>query len=552
MVTAPLSTSLVTAQGTWAVAVMGGSAASHNNFWQLFLRPTGATRWSLVTPEGVADNGGLVAAGGTAARRCWSGFRPSQGLAFSPLAASTDAGRNWTPGLLDADLADVPDALAVGASGQALALLHDGSIEEAPTAAAATAGHWSQLTTLGALAASAPGHSCGLAGVNAVSFGVNDTPMAGGSCVRRGVAGVFAESGGTWQAAGPALPAAFGGDQVQVLGLAERAGRGRGADGGRDSPGRGLVGRGAVDGVGAGGGGHREGVGVRAPPGALGAARRGARGGHRRDRGRVAGAAAPCPPGPRRSRRSPAAGTTRWPSRGPGSPSGSSGPGGLGTGPGHHRADRVRFLGLGAAMSYLTNHWSFDPFLILAIVVAVWHEIGLWRLARRSRPERTRERRLRSLWFYAGLAVLLIAVQSPIDYWADDYFFVHMIQHLLLMFAAPTLIVAGAPWQPLLDALPGRSGRSVTRGVLTGGWSRPLRALGSFLVRPWVSVAPVQRGDDRLAPAGSLRPGRDATRPCTSGSCTRASSPPGCCSGCSSSRHRRSAAGCPCCHRRAR
>ncbi len=140
-------------------------------------------------------------------------------------------------------------------------------------------------------------------------------------------------------------------------------------------------------------------------------------------------------------------------------------------------------------MSYLTNHWSFDPFLILAIVVAVWHEIGLRRLARRSRPERTRERRLRSLWFYAGLAVLLIAVESPIDYWSDDYFFVHMIQHLLLMFAAPTLIVAGAPWQPLLDALPGRSGRSVTRGVLTGGWSRPLRALGSVLVRPWVSVA---------------------------------------------------------------
>ena len=34
-VTAPLSTSLVTAQGTWAVAVMGGSAASHNNFLSL-------------------------------------------------------------------------------------------------------------------------------------------------------------------------------------------------------------------------------------------------------------------------------------------------------------------------------------------------------------------------------------------------------------------------------------------------------------------------------------------------------------------------------------
>ena len=144
-------------------------------------------------------------------------------------------------------------------------------------------------------------------------------------------------------------------------------------------------------------------------------------------------------------------------------------------------------------MSYLAGHWSFDPFVVLAAAVVLWHEIGLRRLARRSRPERTRQRRLRSLWFYSGLAVLLLAVTSPIDYWADDYFFVHMIQHLLLMFAAPSLIVAGAPWQPLLDglnwALPGRSGRSVTRGVLAGGWSRPLRAVGGFFVRPWVSVA---------------------------------------------------------------
>jgi putative membrane protein len=139
-------------------------------------------------------------------------------------------------------------------------------------------------------------------------------------------------------------------------------------------------------------------------------------------------------------------------------------------------------------MHYILDHWSFDPFLILVIAVVAWHETGLWRLARRSRPSRTRERRLRSLWFYLGLAVLLIAVESPLDYWADDYFIAHMVQHLLLMFAAPSLVVAGAPWQPLLDALPGRSGRSVTRGVLVGGWSRPLRLIGGFFLRPWVTV----------------------------------------------------------------
>jgi putative membrane protein len=137
---------------------------------------------------------------------------------------------------------------------------------------------------------------------------------------------------------------------------------------------------------------------------------------------------------------------------------------------------------------YILDNWSFDPFIIVVAVVVVWHEIGLFRLAKRSRPERTRERRIRSLWFYAGLAVLLLAVVSPIDYWSDSYFMVHMVQHLLLMFAAPSLVVAGAPGQPLLDALPGRSGQAVTRGVLAGDWSRPLRAVWRFLTEPLVAV----------------------------------------------------------------
>ncbi len=217
-VTAPLSTSLTTAQGTWAIAVMGGSAVSHNNFWQLFVRRANTGRWSLATPEGVADNGGLVAAGGNGSLVV--GFRPSQELAYSPLATSTDAGLNWTPGLLDADLADTPGAIAVGPSGRTLALLQDGTIEAAPTADDAAAGRWVPLATLKALAASAPGRSCGLKGVTAVSFGPDQNPIAAGSCVRPGAAGVFTDAGGTWRSAGLTLPT--GGPRmgtVRVLGL---------------------------------------------------------------------------------------------------------------------------------------------------------------------------------------------------------------------------------------------------------------------------------------------------------------------------------------------
>jgi len=217
-VTASLSTSLTTAQGTWAIAVMGGSAVSHNNFWQLFVRRANTGRWSLATPEGVADNGGLVAAGGNGSLVV--GFRPSQELAYSPLATSTDAGLNWTPGLLDAALADTPGAIAVGPSGRTLALLQDGTIEAAPTADDAAAGRWTPLATLKALAASAPGRSCGLKGVTAVSFGPDQNPIAAGSCVRPGAAGVFTDEGGTWRSAGLTLPTGGPGTgTVRVLGL---------------------------------------------------------------------------------------------------------------------------------------------------------------------------------------------------------------------------------------------------------------------------------------------------------------------------------------------
>ena len=131
-------------------------------------------------------------------------------------------------------------------------------------------------------------------------------------------------------------------------------------------------------------------------------------------------------------------------------------------------------------MGYL-DHWSLDPFLVFAVILVVWHEIGLARLAR-SDPEHAGKRRLRSVAFYAGLAVVLLAVDSPVEYFADRYFFMHMTQHLLLMFAAPSLLVAGAPWQPLADAIPRRA------AAMIAGRSRPLRAAADFLLRPWVTV----------------------------------------------------------------
>jgi putative membrane protein len=139
-------------------------------------------------------------------------------------------------------------------------------------------------------------------------------------------------------------------------------------------------------------------------------------------------------------------------------------------------------------MSLVLTHWSADPFLAVVAILVAAHETGLRRLAARSRPERTRQRRIRSAWFYAGLAILLLTVVSPLDYWADDYFYVHMVQHLLLSFAVPSLIVAGAPWQPLLDALPARAGQRLTRLAARGRRVAALRALTRAATWPWTAV----------------------------------------------------------------
>ena len=135
-------------------------------------------------------------------------------------------------------------------------------------------------------------------------------------------------------------------------------------------------------------------------------------------------------------------------------------------------------------MSYLTGHWSFDPVVIVMVLTVLAHEVGLRRLSRRSRSSAQRSRRVRSLIFYAGLLTLLVAIMSPLDYWSEDYFFVHMIDHLLLAFFAPILIVLGAPWVPLMFFLPVKARRTVGRFFYLSTGASGLRVVGRFLRSP--------------------------------------------------------------------
>jgi hypothetical protein len=210
-----LATSLATATGTWAVTVMGGSAASHNNFWQLFVRPAGTSTWRLATPPGVASNGGLVLTG-LASGSVLAGFRPSQDLSYSPLATTKDNGKAWSPALLDAGLADVPGALAADpSSGRLLALLTDGTTDISSPGGT----RWTPLVTRRALAASPAGTRCRLDSLTAATFTSSGHPLLGAGCSRPGTAGIFSQTGLTWQLTGPAIPAAYTHQAITVLRL---------------------------------------------------------------------------------------------------------------------------------------------------------------------------------------------------------------------------------------------------------------------------------------------------------------------------------------------
>jgi cytochrome c oxidase assembly factor CtaG len=85
--------------------------------------------------------------------------------------------------------------------------------------------------------------------------------------------------------------------------------------------------------------------------------------------------------------------------------------------------------------------WTFDPTVVAALLATgVLYLRGVRRV---RRPDRKLANR--AACFLGGLVVLWVALQSPIDAYADTWLSVHMVQHLLLTMVAAPLLVLGAP-----------------------------------------------------------------------------------------------------------
>src|SRR5215472_14349468 len=96
--------------------------------------------------------------------------------------------------------------------------------------------------------------------------------------------------------------------------------------------------------------------------------------------------------------------------------------------------------------------WSVPPAVTFAIVLSVIVYMRGWWLLGRARLAFLP--RWRAAAFLLGLGSFWIALASPLDVFSGFLLTAHMLQHMVLMMAAPPLILLGAPVIPLVRGLP--------------------------------------------------------------------------------------------------
>ncbi|HEV2590626.1 MAG TPA: cytochrome c oxidase assembly protein [Gaiellaceae bacterium] len=89
----------------------------------------------------------------------------------------------------------------------------------------------------------------------------------------------------------------------------------------------------------------------------------------------------------------------------------------------------------------LLTPWSFEPLQIVpTVVVAVLYLRRSRTLSRRGQPVP----RWRQVAFWTGIALTVLALNSPIDALGEEhFFFVHMLQHVIIGDLAPLCFVLG-------------------------------------------------------------------------------------------------------------
>lgn len=156
------------------------------------------------------------------------------------------------------------------------------------------------------------------------------------------------------------------------------------------------------------------------------------------------------------------------------------------------------------------NGWPIPPAVLLGCVVAEILYFRGWRVLLKEEQEKAAKATTspgligyqwdswlwRSAYFLGAIFVILVGDSAPIDILSARFFWVHMVQHLLLLVVMAPLLVAAAPLQPLWLGLPGWARRLFkalakpkTKQVLyrVGHWLRqPAISCGLLIIGTWV------------------------------------------------------------------
>jgi cytochrome c oxidase assembly factor CtaG len=137
---------------------------------------------------------------------------------------------------------------------------------------------------------------------------------------------------------------------------------------------------------------------------------------------------------------------------------------------------------MSSASRDIFSEWSPPIGLTAVLLLCAIVYVRGWLAIRKTRPAQFPWWRPGA--FLLGLAMIWIAIASPLDGFADALLSAHMVEHLLLMSFAPPLLLLGWPVVPLLRGLP-RLVRIYIFGPLIR--RKGLRSLGHVLIAPLVA-----------------------------------------------------------------
>jgi cytochrome c oxidase assembly factor CtaG len=153
------------------------------------------------------------------------------------------------------------------------------------------------------------------------------------------------------------------------------------------------------------------------------------------------------------------------------------------------------------------NGWPVPPQVLLACLIAEILYFRGWRLLVKLEQRKTARAKAQSVltgsqagqyqldswswrgtYFLGAIFAFLLASSAPIDILASRLFWIHMIQHLLILVVMAPLLVAGAPLIPLWLGLPRRA-RWLIKTCIKLKVRRGLFHMMGWLRQPAISCA---------------------------------------------------------------